>query len=142
MFHRCWEGSYTTPREPAKAAEFVRQCLETATAKRSRKYVAMSRRLSGIVHLHRLDLDAAESDLSAAETLAAEIGHPSELWRARAALAELLDRNGNIRRAASVAAQAREVLEHIRDSLVDAELRAHYGTSAEATRVLGQSVAR
>jgi len=126
---------WATRGEPAKAREFVDRCLEVATAKNSCKYIAMGQRIAGLVAMHRRDTEAAASALHAAEKLAAEIGHPNELWKARAALAELYERTGDADKSAYHAGRTRELLDKVRESLEDRDLRSHYGKSPAALRI-------
>jgi tetratricopeptide (TPR) repeat protein len=106
-----------------RGREFAARSLEIATRTGSRKYLARALRLQGEISLARRDWAGAETALGEALAVAHAIRNPTQLWKAQAALARLHADRGRPSEAAAAAANAREVLSSMRDSVQDPELR-------------------
>ena len=122
--------------DPKKAKSWVERCLEIARAKNSRKYLAIAQRINGLTAMAQNDATTAARAFHAAEAVAAQIGHPNEIWKCRSALASLEDRAGNQERSDDYKKGAREVLAQAQASIRNVELAAQYGTGGSALAVI------
>ena len=110
--------------EPAKAQEFAAQCLDIATRTNSRKYLVKGWRLQGDIARARRQWDEAEGWLRQALTLAQTIGNPTQLWKTHLALGHLHDAARRPEQARQAYQAARVVIERVKASLKNPELRA------------------
>jgi class 3 adenylate cyclase/tetratricopeptide (TPR) repeat protein len=108
----------------AKAWEFGDQCLEIATRTNSRKYLVKGYRLNGEIALVRRQWDEAQDTLRRALTIAEAIGNPTQLWKTHLALGRLYAATKKPERARLAFQSAREVIDRMRESLQNPELRA------------------
>jgi tetratricopeptide (TPR) repeat protein len=110
--------------EPARAQEFVGQCLDIATRTTSRKYVVKGWRLLGEIALARRQRDEAVGWLQQALTLAQTIGNPTQLWKTHLALGQLHAAARQPEQARQGYEAARAVIERVKATLRDSGLRA------------------
>jgi tetratricopeptide (TPR) repeat protein len=75
--------------DAAKAGEFAGQCLTLARKHGSKKYVATSLRLLGETAFARTAFDEAKQPLTRALEIGEQIGGPTQIWKAHAALGRL-----------------------------------------------------
>jgi class 3 adenylate cyclase/tetratricopeptide (TPR) repeat protein len=118
-------GEYWLVRgEPAKAQEFAEQCLEIATRTNSRKYMVKVWRLLGEIACARRQWDEAEGWLRQALPLAQMVGNPTQLWKTHLALGQLHAETRQPEQARQAYQAARAIVEQVRTSLQNPELRA------------------
>ena len=110
--------------EPARAQEFVDQCLDIATRTNSRKYLVKGWRLRGEIALAHRQWDEAAGWLQQALTLAQTIGNPTQLWKTHLALGRLHAEARQPEQARQAYQAAREVIERVKASVQNPELRA------------------
>jgi tetratricopeptide (TPR) repeat protein len=108
----------------AKARDVTEQCLALATPTNSRKYLVKGYRLKSEIALARRQWDKAEGMLRQALTIAQAIGNPTQLWRTHVALGRLYDATQKPERARQAYQSAREVIDRVKASLQNPELRA------------------
>jgi class 3 adenylate cyclase/tetratricopeptide (TPR) repeat protein len=99
------------------------QCLALADKTESRKYIVRARRARGLAFLAQDNLADAEAEMSAALSLALEVGNPPQLWRTHAALAELRRAQNRPEDARHACEDALAVIDGVAAGLTDAELR-------------------
>jgi tetratricopeptide (TPR) repeat protein len=109
--------------EPAAAQEFAAQCLDIATRTNSRKYLVKGRRLLGEIALACHQQDEAIGWLQQALTLAQTIGNPTQLWKTHLALGRLHAAAKQPEQARQAYQAAREVIERVKATLRNSELR-------------------
>jgi tetratricopeptide (TPR) repeat protein len=110
--------------DPAKAAEFVEKCLENAGRTNSRKYLAKGWRLKGEIALLNKQWDKAGDALRQAQAIAEAIGNPTQLWKTYLTLGRLHTEVKQREMAGQSYDAARRVINKIKASLEDPELRA------------------
>ena len=110
--------------DAAKAREFVEQCLELATRTNSRKYLVKGWRLRGEIALARRQWDEAETALQQALTIAQTIGNPTQLWKTHLAFGHFHTATKKPELAQPAYHAARYVIDRVKTSLRDPELRA------------------
>jgi tetratricopeptide (TPR) repeat protein len=121
-----------------KALTLADECIALATETGVLKNIVKGRRLRGQALVARGDLEAAQTELTAALDLAREVGNPGQLWKTHAAI-------GDLHIAANRGADAREayaaaltVLEDVAASLADMGLRETLLASASVARLRAQ----
>jgi tetratricopeptide (TPR) repeat protein len=107
-----------------KARECTEQCLDRATRTTSRKYLVKGWRLMGEMALARRQWDEAEGWLQQALTLAQSLGNPTQLWKTHLAVGRLGAASRRPEQAGQAYQAAREVIERVKATLRNAELRA------------------
>jgi tetratricopeptide (TPR) repeat protein len=117
-------GFWLARGEPAKAQEFAAQCLDIATRTTSRKYVVRGWRLCGEIALARRQWDEAAGWLRQALPLAQAVGNPPELWKTHLAVGRLYAASRQPEQARQAYQAAREVIERVKATVRNAELRA------------------
>jgi tetratricopeptide (TPR) repeat protein len=110
--------------ESAKAQAFAAQCLEIATRTNSRKYLVRGWRLQGELALAHRQWDEAAGWLQQAQTLAQAVGNPPQLWKTHLAVGRLYAESRRPAQARQAYQAAREVIERVKASLQNPELRA------------------
>jgi tetratricopeptide (TPR) repeat protein len=120
--------------DPAKAQEFVAQCLDIATRTHSQKYLVKGWRLQGEIALAHRQWDEAEGWLRQALTLAQTIGNPTQLWKTHLALGRLYTEARQPEQARQAYHAARAVIERVKTGLKNPELR----TSLEQSPLIRQ----
>jgi tetratricopeptide (TPR) repeat protein len=106
-----------------KALECTEQCLDHATRTTSRKYLVKGWRLRGEMALARRHWDEAEGWLQQALTLAQTVGNPTQLWRTHLAVGRLGAAPRRPEQARQAYQAAREVIERVKATVRNAELR-------------------
>ena len=125
--------------EPARAQEFAAQCLDIATRTNSRKYIVKGWRLRGeIARAHR-QWDEAEGWLRQALPLAQAVGNPTQLWKTHLALGHLHAEARRPEQARQAYQAARAVIEQVKASVQNSELRASLEHSPLLQQVYGLS---
>lgn len=106
-------------------------------------YVGESRRLhlaylraQAVLERWQKDTGASIESLREAETLAAEIGLPGELWQIRAELGVLCEERGEVEEAGRCFHQAAGEVQKLARKIADAELRNGFLTAPQVRRVL------
>jgi class 3 adenylate cyclase/tetratricopeptide (TPR) repeat protein len=109
--------------DPRQAQEFADQCLKIAIPTRSRKYMISAWLLLGDAALARGDEENAEKWLRQALKLARAIRHPPQLWRTHLALSQFyaVTKRDHLARRQRMA--ARSVVEEIKRSTREPDLR-------------------
>jgi class 3 adenylate cyclase/tetratricopeptide (TPR) repeat protein len=110
--------------DPAKAAEFVEQCMENAARTNSQKYMAQGWRLRGEIALLQKQRDEAENAFRQALAIAKAIGNPTQLWKTYLTLGRLHTETRRKEKAEHSYNAARGVIDKIMENLHDPELRA------------------
>lgn len=110
--------------EPAKAGEFVDQCLDLATRTTSRKYLVKGWRLQGEIALAGRQWDEAAQWLRQALSLAQTIANPTQLWKTHVALGHLHAATQRPEPARQAYSAAAEVIDRVKAGLHHPELRA------------------
>jgi tetratricopeptide (TPR) repeat protein len=110
--------------DTVRAREFADQCLEIATRTNSRKYLVKGWRIKGEIARTRSQWDEAEGMLRQALTIAQAIGTPTQLWKTHLALGQLHSATKRPAMAHQAYGAAREVIDHLKASLQNHELRA------------------
>jgi tetratricopeptide (TPR) repeat protein len=121
--------------DPAKAQEFVAQCLDIATRTHSQKYLVKGWRLQGEIALAHRQWDEAEGWLRQALTLAQTIGNPTQLWKTHLALGHFHDAARRPEQARQAYQAAREVIDRVKASVQNSELRTSLEQSPLIQRV-------
>jgi tetratricopeptide (TPR) repeat protein len=109
--------------DTALAREHAARGLDQATRTGSRKNLVKAWRLAGEIATRERRWDEAEAALRRALAFADAIANPPQLWKTHAALGRLHAARGRRDAAESAHARAREVVERVRASLVDPDLR-------------------
>jgi tetratricopeptide (TPR) repeat protein len=117
-------GLRLTRGEPASAQESVDQCLGIATRTNSRKYIVKGWRLRGETALTHRQRDEAAGWLQQALMLAQTIGNPTQLWKTHLALGQLYAEARQSEQARQAHQAAREVIDRVKASVQNPELRA------------------
>ncbi|MDP8928575.1 MAG: hypothetical protein M3O70_08390, partial [Actinomycetota bacterium] len=134
LFHS--DGQLWLARGQAEQAlAYAEECLNSAEASESRKYLVMGRRLRCEALLAAGRLDAAELELTAALDLARELGNPPQLWKAHAAFGQLRAAQGKADLARLNYQEALAVVKGVAQGLDDERLREKLLTSAEVTAI-------
>jgi tetratricopeptide (TPR) repeat protein len=110
--------------DPVKARECADQCLDIATRTNSRKYIVKGWRLLGEIALARRQRDEAVGWLQQALTLAQTIGNPTQLWKTHLALGRLYAETRQSEQARQAHRAAGEVIDRVKASVQNPELRA------------------
>jgi class 3 adenylate cyclase/tetratricopeptide (TPR) repeat protein len=110
--------------ELTKAREFADCCLEIAMRTNSRKYVVRGWRLLGEIARARRQWDEAAGWLRQALPLAQMVGNPTQLWKTHLALGQLHAETRQPEQARQAYQTARTIVEQVRTSLQNPELRA------------------
>lgn len=114
-----WLARGDSERALAAAAE----CLVLANGTESAKYIVRARRARGLAFLAQGRLAEAEEEVSAALTLAVEVGNPPQLWRMHEALGELRGAQGRPDDARQAYEDSLQVIESVAARLKDTSLR-------------------
>ena len=115
--------------EPAKAREFTEQCLEIATRTNSRKYLVKGWRLKGQIALADRQSGEAEKWLRQALTMAERIGNPTLRWKTHLAVGHLHAETKRPEMARQAYRAARNVIDGMKASTKNPELRASLESS-------------
>ena len=110
--------------DPAQAQAFADQCLEGATRINARRYMTKGLRLQGEIALARRQWDEAEGWLRQALPLAQAVGNPTQLWKTHLAMGRLHTEAKRPDQARQAYRAAREVIDRIKASVQNPELRA------------------
>jgi tetratricopeptide (TPR) repeat protein len=111
--------------DPAKAGEFADQCLEIATRTNSRKNVVKGWRLKAEIALASGQWDDAENWLRQALPLAQAVGNPPQLWKTHLAMGRLHAEAKRPEMARQAYGAACEVINRVKATLQNPELRAN-----------------
>ena len=109
--------------DPAKAHEYVVQCLHGATRTNARKYVIKGWRLQGEIALARQQRDEAEGWLRQALALAEVVGNPTQLWQTHLALGRVHAERRHPEHARQAESAARAVIDPLLERLQEPGLR-------------------
>jgi tetratricopeptide (TPR) repeat protein len=112
-----------------KAREFVNHSLDIATRTNSRKYLVKGWRLKGEIGLVGRQWDEAKGALDQALTIAERIGNPTQLWKTHLVMGQLHTEAKRPEMAQRANRAAREVLDGMKASTKNPELRASLGSS-------------
>jgi class 3 adenylate cyclase/tetratricopeptide (TPR) repeat protein len=124
----------------ARAASFSNQSLEIAERTSSRKYLARGWRLAGGVALAKGQFDDAEAALRRSLEAGLIVGNPTQIWRTRLALADLLTECGRGDESRIEYRAARDVLDGMVRAANDPDLRESLETSPVFDRLRGMAV--
>jgi class 3 adenylate cyclase/tetratricopeptide (TPR) repeat protein len=130
-FADLWLARGDSERALAAATE----CLVLADGTESAKYIVRARRARGLGFLAQGKLAEAEEEVSAALTLAVEVGNPPQLWRTHEALGELRRAEGRPDDARQAYENALEVIESVGARLKDTRLRESLLRSEHVKRI-------
>jgi class 3 adenylate cyclase/tetratricopeptide (TPR) repeat protein len=108
----------------ARAGAFAEQCLELATRTNSRKYLVRGGRLTGEIALARRQWNEAEEALRQTLSIAEALGNPTQLWKTHLAFGRLWAETTKPAMAREAYYAARAVIDSIKGSLRNSELRA------------------
>jgi tetratricopeptide (TPR) repeat protein len=108
----------------ARAGAFAEQCLELATRTNSRKYLVRGGRLTGEIALARRQWNDAEEALRQTLRIAEALGNPTQLWKTHLAFARLYGERNEPEFARQAYQRAREVIDRVKGTVRNAELRA------------------
>jgi tetratricopeptide (TPR) repeat protein len=112
-----------------KAREFVNHSLDIATRTNSRKYLVKGWRLKGEIGLVGRQWDEAKGALDQALTMAERIGNPTQLWKTHLVMGQLHTEAKRPEMAQRAYRAAREVVDGMKASTKNPELRASLGSS-------------
>jgi class 3 adenylate cyclase/tetratricopeptide (TPR) repeat protein len=118
-----------------RALAYADECLALAEASETRKNIVKGRRLRGQVLLAQGKLAEAEQELTAALTIAQEVGNPPQLWRTLVAVGDLRRAQRKLAQARHAYREALDVVERVATKLIDEELRQTFLGSAEVLRI-------
>jgi class 3 adenylate cyclase/tetratricopeptide (TPR) repeat protein len=110
--------------DPDQAQAYVEQCLELATRTRSHKYVIKAWRLTGDIALRRRQQAEAVHWFQQALALAQTIENPTQLWQTHLAVGRLCAESRRPEQAQQAYQAARDVIERVKATLHNTELRA------------------
>jgi tetratricopeptide (TPR) repeat protein len=122
-------GDYT------KAREFCDHCLDIATRTNSKKNLVKGWRLKGEIAQASHQWDEAESALRQALSIAEAIGNPTQLWKSYLSLGRLYTERKKPELAGQAFKAAREVIDHIKESVQHPGLRASLESAPMIQRI-------
>jgi tetratricopeptide (TPR) repeat protein len=114
--------------DPDKADFFLAELVEQQWTDKFpfKKYQVRAGRLRGRILSARSEVETAETELNRAISLAAQIGNPTQLWKTRQALGELILKQGKSDEARAEFQAALQIVRGIAEGLTDAALKEGY----------------
>ena len=121
----------------AAARRHSAECLELATRTNSRKNLVKGWRLAGDIARVERDWDTAEHHLRSARDLAVSVGNPVQRWKAELALGHCFADAGRADEAAQAFQRALQVMQRVRESLREEQLRQAFDKNPDLRIVHG-----
>lgn len=127
--------------DPDKAESFLAELVEQQWTDKFpfKKYQVRAGHLRGRILSIRGEVETAETELNRAISLAAQIGNPTQLWKTRQALGDLLLKQGKSDEARAEFQAALQVVRGIAEGLTDVALREGYLQSEPIQKLVLQA---
>jgi predicted ATPase len=133
-------GEFWLARGDLKQAQkFTDQCLDRAGRTNSRKYLVKGWRLKGEIALDRKQYTEAEAAFRKALNIAIFISNPTQLWKTHLSMGRFYGETGKQEDAQLSYRAARDVIDQIKSSLQNSDLRSNFENSTMIRKIYEDS---